>query len=154
MTEKLVGRRAVLRTAGVVGVGGVVMASAGCGSSDTESGSSAGSAASGGDGTAGGSRAAGSGVTVPVGDVPTGGGVVLASDRIVVTQPSAGQFKAFSAVCPHQGCTVSQVTDGLIGCPCHGSEFDITTGAVESGPASSGLTEMTASVSGGVVTVG
>jgi nitrite reductase/ring-hydroxylating ferredoxin subunit len=62
-------------------------------------------------------------------DIPVGGGKVYPDSQVVVTQPSAGQFKAFSAICTHQGCLVGMVEGGHIICPCHGSQFDITTGA-------------------------
>ncbi len=58
---------------------------------------------------------------------------------MVVTQPTAGDFKAFSAVCTHQACTVGEVADGVITCPCHGSQFDITTGEPRKGPATKPL---------------
>ncbi|MFD0393007.1 Rieske (2Fe-2S) protein [Streptomyces nogalater] len=64
------------------------------------------------------------------GDIPVGGGKVFADRKIVVTQPEKGRFKAFSAVCTHQGCTVSQVSDGTILCPCHTSRFHIADGSV------------------------
>ena len=64
-----------------------------------------------------------------------GGGKIFADQKVVVTQPTSGDFKAFSAVCTHQGCVVSGVADGTINCACHGSEFDIATGAVKQGPA-------------------
>ncbi|MFI9723515.1 Rieske (2Fe-2S) protein [Streptomyces sp. NPDC052396] len=66
-----------------------------------------------------------------------GGGKVFADreQKVVVTQPSKGDFKAFSAVCTHEGCTVASVSDGVIQCPCHGSEFDIRDGSVRRGPA-------------------
>jgi Rieske Fe-S protein len=57
----------------------------------------------------------------------------------VVTQPASGQYQAFSAVCTHVGCVVNKVTSGTIDCPCHGSEFKITNGAVVAGPAPSPL---------------
>lgn len=61
-------------------------------------------------------------------------------DPAVVVQPRAGDFVAFDAVCPHAGCTVEYATGhGVFFCPCHGSQFNGTTGAVEVGPASSGL---------------
>lgn len=72
-------------------------------------------------------------------DVPVGGGTVFADQQVVVTQPSAGVFHAFSAVCPHQGCTVGEVADGLIVCPCHGSTFDVADGSVVRGPAARSL---------------
>ena len=67
--------------------------------------------------------------------VPAGGGVILADQRIVVTRDSAGAVHGFSAVCTHQGCTVDRVAGGTIDCPCHGSRFDVATGAVVGGPA-------------------
>ena len=72
-------------------------------------------------------------------EIPVGGGVVYTAAKVVVTQPSRGQYKAFSAVCTHVGCIMSKVADGTIDCPCHGSEFKITNGAVVTGPAPSPL---------------
>ncbi|MFI5686459.1 Rieske (2Fe-2S) protein [Streptomyces sp. NPDC051636] len=69
------------------------------------------------------------------GDIPVGGGKVLKDRKVVVTQPEKGEFKAFSAICTHQGCTVDRVADGTIDCPCHGSRFHIADGAVAHGPA-------------------
>ena len=68
-------------------------------------------------------------------EVPVGGGrvVVLADSKVVVTQPTAVDFKAFSAICTHAGCTVGGVSDGLITCPCHGSTYDAATGEVVEG---------------------
>jgi Rieske Fe-S protein len=72
-------------------------------------------------------------------DIPVGGGAIYSTAKVVVTQPASGQYKAFSAVCTHVGCLVSKVTSGTIDCPCHGSEFKITNGAVVAGPAPSPL---------------
>lgn len=71
-------------------------------------------------------------------DVPVGGGTVLADQEIVLTQPSEGQFLAFSAVCTHQGCIVGNVDGGTINCECHGSKFGLD-GSVVTGPASTPL---------------
>jgi thiosulfate dehydrogenase [quinone] large subunit len=65
-------------------------------------------------------------------------------DPSIVIRPSAAKFLAFDAVCPHAGCTVGyDASVKAMVCPCHGSEFNATTGAVERGPAASGLTKLT-----------
>lgn len=79
---------------------------------------------------------------VETGKVPVGGGVVLEGERLVVTQPQAGVFKAFSAVCTHQGCIVTSVADGVIECGCHGSRFRAADGTVAGGPANRPLREI------------
>ena len=68
-------------------------------------------------------------------EIPVGGGKIYTAAKVVVTQPTRGQYRAFSAVCTHVGCIMSEVANGTIDCPCHGSEFKITTGAVVTGPA-------------------
>ncbi|HEX3564584.1 MAG TPA: Rieske 2Fe-2S domain-containing protein [Acidimicrobiales bacterium] len=81
----------------------------------------------------------------PSSDVPVGSAAQFtdpaSGDPGLVLQPAAGTFVAFSAICPHAGCTVAfaQSSD-IIACPCHGSEFNARTGAVERGPATRGLT--------------
>jgi Rieske Fe-S protein len=84
-------------------------------------------------------------------DVPVGSGVIV--DDIVVTQPTAGVFEAFSTVCTHAGCNVSEVTDGLISCPCHGSKFTLD-GAVANGPAKKPLEAKAIKVQGDSIIVG
>jgi Rieske Fe-S protein len=84
-------------------------------------------------------------------DVPVGSGVIV--DEIVVTQPSAGVFKGFSATCTHAGCTVNKVADGTIDCPCHGSKFNLD-GSVANGPASSPLEARAVSVEGDSIVLG
>ena len=78
-------------------------------------------------------------------DVPVGSGVIV--DDIVVTQPTAGVFKGFSAKCTHAGCTVNKVADGTIDCPCHGSKFNLD-GSVANGPAAKPLGAKTVVVQG------
>src|SRR6202453_3333426 len=68
-------------------------------------------------------------------DIPVGGGKIFTAEKVVVTQPVADEYRAFSAVCTHVGCLVNQVANGTIDCPCHGSQFRITNGAVVTGPA-------------------
>jgi Rieske Fe-S protein len=74
-------------------------------------------------------------VLANVREIPVGGGKIFAAERVVVTQPARGTYRAFSAVCTHVGCILNQISDGTINCPCHGSEFKITNGAVVTGPA-------------------
>ena len=83
--------------------------------------------------------------------IPVGGGTVFADKDVVVTQPTAGEYKAFSATCTHQGCKVKSVTDGVIVCPCHGSKFAIADGSVASGPAKSPLPEKSVTEEGGSI---
>jgi len=90
--------------------------------------------------------ASGGKLLAPLDRVPPGGGLILASDKIVLTRGTGGQVNGFSAVCTHQGCTVGSVSGGAIICPCHGSRFDALTGAVISGPAAVPLPRIPVSV--------
>jgi Rieske Fe-S protein len=116
----VVGRRSVL-------VGGAAVVVVGGGLAACGDGRPAGGIGSAGEGPAAGTR------LVAASDVPVGGGVILPDEQMVVTQPAAGQFKAFSYICTHKGCPVTQVKDGVIRCPCHGSRFSIATGAPQAG---------------------
>lgn len=69
----------------------------------------------------------------------------------MVTQPERGRFKAFSAICTHQQCLVSEVADGTINCPCHGSRFRVADGSVAHGPATRPLPEERITVDGNTV---
>jgi Rieske Fe-S protein len=81
-------------------------------------------------------------------DVPVGGGLVVKDQKIVVTQPTKGEFKGFSAVCTHRGCVVATVADGTINCTCHGSKFSIADGSVVAGPAEAPLGDAQIAVDG------
>ena len=91
---------------------------------------------------------------VAASDVPVGGGTILAGPQLVVTQPQAGTFKAFSAVCTHQRCLVNDVTDATIHCSCHGSRFSITDGSVVNGPATEPLAQTPVTRAGGQIVTG
>lgn len=95
----------------------------------------------------------GKSATVPVVDVPVGGGKILTDAKVVVTQPTAGVYKAFSAVCTHQGCLVGAIQNKTIDCPCHGSQFSITDGSAVTGPATAPLPAKTVTKSGTNLTV-
>jgi nitrite reductase/ring-hydroxylating ferredoxin subunit len=135
MTGDGVGRRQALAGAATVGLGLPLLAACGGGGSSSDTSSSAPA------GTDLGAAA----------DIPVGGGAVFAAQKVVVTQPTKGDFKGFSAVCTHQGCVVANVADGTINCPCHGSHFSIEDGSVESGPAPSPLEEVPVTIKGGEV---
>jgi len=148
-------RRLVLLGAGAVGATAVLAA---CGTSTSSSNTSgtdysndpapAGSGkanANPGDTGKGGNSTGGSALASTA-DVPQGGGIITAD--YVITQPKAGEYKAFGLTCPHQGCKVNKVDGGQILCPCHGSKFAIDTGAVTAGPAPKGLPETKVKVDG------
>jgi Rieske Fe-S protein len=97
---------------------------------------------------ASGTAAGGAAVLASTASVPVGGGKILTAQQIVITQPTAGSFKAFTAVCTHQGCIVSTVADGTIDCPCHGSKFSVKDGSVVNGPAPSPLAAVAIKVDG------
>ncbi|MEV5356721.1 Rieske (2Fe-2S) protein [Streptomyces sp. NPDC086081] len=146
-------RRTVVAAAGAAGLAVALTA---CGGSDDGSSGSADSS-----GTAQGDQGAGStpssggggGALASTADIPEGGGKVFADQKVVVTQPTAGEFKAFSATCTHQGCAVKSIADGVINCPCHNSNFSITDGSVKSGPATKPLPEMKITVDGDSITL-
>lgn len=143
-------RRSVL-AAGAVGVGAAGLLAA-CGGDDepaasTPEPSSTSAAPSG-------SEAPGAGALATTAEIPVGGGKIFTAQSVVVTQPAAGDFKAFSAKCTHQGCLVSQVQDGEIICTCHQSRFSASDGSVLGGPAPSALPAQTITVTGESITLG
>ncbi|MFH8616455.1 Rieske (2Fe-2S) protein [Streptomyces sp. NPDC017979] len=151
--RRTVTRRTVVAAAGGAGLTAALTA---CGSDD---GGSSGSSSTGDGGTkgsaAGGSAAGGSTggssggsgqAVAKVADVPEGGGKVVGD--VVITQPSAGQFKAFSSKCTHTGCAVRGVANNVITCPCHNSTFDASDGSVKGGPATAPLPAKSVRVEG------
>ena len=133
-----ISRRTTLTGAAALGVGVPMLAA--CGSDDGGSSDSAPDVASG--ETLG-----------PSADVPVGGGKIYPDQKIVVTQPAEGEFKAFSSICTHQQCPVTEIKGGTINCTCHGSKFSIEDGSVSNGPATSGLPAVQVTVEGGQITI-
>jgi Rieske Fe-S protein len=126
-----------------VGAAGFAAALTACGSDDESSSVSSDAGASSGGSSSGGAGAESSGgagaVLAKTADIPEGGGKVFKEQGVVVTQPTPGTFKAFSAKCTHQGCAVAGVADGVITCPCHNSTFSVSDGSVRKGPATKPL---------------
>lgn len=129
-------RRTILAALGAAGAAAALTACGG--SDDSSSGSSESSSAAGSGGEA----------LAKTSEIPEGGGKVFADQKVVVTQPTAGEFKAYSTVCPHQKQQINAVDNGLITCPAHGSQFSVTDGSVEKGPATSALTTANIKVEG------
>ena len=129
-------RRESLKAAGVAVVGAAGLGA--CGSSTGDAPSGAASAAGG---------------AIAAADVPVGGGKVFEDVKVVVTQPTEGDYKAFSAICTHNQCTVSSVEINVILCRFHLSEFDEATGAVRKGPANQPLPPKTVSIGADGITL-
>ncbi|HEU0239130.1 MAG TPA: Rieske (2Fe-2S) protein [Micromonosporaceae bacterium] len=133
-------RRIVLRGAGMAGLGaGAVAALAACG----QLGNTAAQPP----------KRTGPVALGPTTDVPVGGGKIYADQVVVVTQPSAGQFKCFSASCTHAGCLLHDVSGGTINCACHGSQFAIADGSVVRPPAERPLPSESITIANGEITL-
>jgi Rieske Fe-S protein len=145
--QLLPSRRALLAGAGVA----CAAMLAGCTTHDASNGgttpATSGTATSAGGSTAT-SSAPAAGALAATSQVPDGGGKIIDGKNIVITQPQSGSFKAFTAICTHQGCIVSSVSNGTINCPCHGSKFSIKDGSVINGPAPSPLASIAFKVEG------
>lgn len=130
---------------GIAGAGLIAAALAACGDSDggsSNSGSKPKQATRSADGAV---------VLARTGEVNVNSGVVVTTpdgDPIVVVQPQAGTFKAFSAVCTHQGTTINAPVDGVMTCPNHGSQFFAANGSVKRGPAARALAPVEIKVQG------
>jgi Rieske Fe-S protein len=160
--DSLATRRGVLAGVGLVGLAGAITACGASGSSSSSSAAAAAttsapaggasasssaassSAASSSAAASGSASAAASGgsaanALATTSEIKVGSGMIFPAKLVVVTQPTAGDYKAFSAVCTHMGCTVSTISDGTIDCPCHGSKYSVKDGSVVNGPATKPL---------------
>jgi len=82
---------------------------------------------------------------------PSPGGLILPGPKVVLIRSSDDHVHAFSAVCTHQGCTVTSVANNVITCPCHASRFSAANGDVISGPAPRPLPTINVDVRNGEV---
>jgi Rieske Fe-S protein len=152
----VVARRTVL-AAGAVGTVGLVAA---CGSDDdsgdsasTSSGSTTATSAAPSASASADSGSSGSNALASTSDIPVGSGKIFQDEKVVITQPAEGDFKAFSAVCTHQGCLVSKIDSSAITCTCHQSTFSLEDGSVLGGPAKSALPAANITVKGTDITL-
>ncbi|MEQ4304341.1 Rieske (2Fe-2S) protein [Plantactinospora sp. B6F1] len=156
MSDELTGpgtqtRRALLAGAGAVGVS-VVLAACGTGDDDALDGTGNSPSAGGAPSPTGSPSAPAKGGSAAAlakkSEIPVGGGKILADQQVVVTQPTEGEFKAFSSICTHQQCPVTGVDGGTINCSCHFSKFSVADGSVKGGPATKPLAEKKINVDG------
>lgn len=133
MTSPGLSRRRVITAATTVGVGVPLLAACSSDSED-EPGTTTSSTAGGGSGGVDG------GALASTADLTVGGAVFLDDPAVVVTAPAEGEYKAFSRVCTHQGCPVTDLLDGNIHCNCHQSQFSIEDGSNVVGPNGSAAT--------------
>lgn len=160
MTRSQGPAQTIARRTVVTAVGGAGLAAAltACGDSDDSGQSAQEPAAQPTGGTApataeaGADAGAGAGkVIAKTSEIPEGGGKVIGD--VVITQPTAGEFRAFSSKCTHQGCAVKGIANGVINCPCHNSEFSVTDGSVKKGPATTALPPASITVAGDSITL-
>ena len=149
--DSLATRRGVLAGVGLVGLASAITA-CGAGTSSSSNPVASTTAAPASSAAAGGaSSPAAANALAATSKIPVGSGMIFPEQQVVVTQPTADEFKAFSAVCTHMGCIVNQISNGTIDCPCHGSQYSISTGDVVAGPAPRPLPAKQIKVSGGSI---
>jgi Rieske Fe-S protein len=145
-------RRSVL--AGAAGITAAVTLSACAKKEGEDAGQAAGSQASTAASKAGDAASKAASGLAAAADIPVGSGKIFADQKVVVTQPTQGNFKAFDTTCTHAGCPVSKVEGGLIHCECHGSQYKVADGSVAKGPATKGLAAKTVKLENGQLKLG
>ena len=149
-----INRRRALTGSAAVAVGVPIVAACGSDSTTTASDPSSSSSPEDSSSPSDGTTSATAAALASTSDVPVGGCFVVSDAKVVVTQSSEGDFKAFSAVCTHQGCLVESSSEGDIPCPCHGSRFSLEDGSPLSGPATAPLAQVQITVDGDSITQG
>ncbi|MGK5628726.1 Rieske (2Fe-2S) protein [Streptomyces sp. URMC 123] len=90
----------------------------------------------------------------PAAEVPVGGARLYREQRLLVSRPAEGEYRAFSAVCTHQRCVLDKIEGTEANCPCHRSRFDATSGKVLQGPAVAALPPIPVTVRDGNLIAG
>ncbi|MEU0244479.1 Rieske 2Fe-2S domain-containing protein [Streptomyces sp. NPDC006235] len=139
-------RRTIVAAAGAAGL---TVALTACGSEDKASDSSTEQGAGGGATNEG----AGGAALAKTSEIPEGSGKIFKDEKVVVSQPTAGDYKAFSTVCTHRDCPMVDLKDDIISCTCHGSRFSVLDGSVKKGPAVEPLAAKQISVNGDSITL-
>ncbi|MFF7791816.1 Rieske 2Fe-2S domain-containing protein [Streptomyces sp. NPDC007991] len=134
-----------------VGAAGLTVALTACGSQDEASGSSTEQGAATGGGAT--NEGAGGAALAKTSDIPEGSGKIFKDEKVVVSQPAAGDYKAFSTLCTHRNCPMVDLKDDVISCTCHGSQFSVLDGSVKKGPAVEPLEAKKISVNGDSITL-
>jgi len=131
-----------------LGAAGLAVALTACGSDDDASGSSTEQGADANTGAGSGASSGTGAALAKTSDIPEGGGKVFSDEKVVVSQPTAGDYKAFSTICTHRDCPMTDLKDDVLSCSCHGSQFSVTDGSVKKGPATEPLAAKQISVDG------
>ncbi|WP_405917414.1 Rieske (2Fe-2S) protein [Streptomyces sp. NBC_00728] len=87
-------------------------------------------------------------------EVAKGGAQLYQDENVVVSRAEDGSLKAFSSICTHAGCAINKLQGTTLVCPCHGSEFDATTGKVLRAPATVPLHELPVEEKNGKIVAG
>lgn len=78
--------------------------------------------------------------------------VQAGGQSFLVARTGQDAFNAMTAVCTHEGCTITGFSSGRFVCPCHGSQFS-TSGQVQAGPANRALRTFTTQFTNNVLTI-
>ncbi|MFD7131507.1 Rieske (2Fe-2S) protein [Streptomyces sp. NPDC059894] len=87
-------------------------------------------------------------------EVAPGSAKLYRDHNVVVSRSGNGQLKAYSSVCTHAGCPINRLDRTTLICPCHGSEFDATTGEVLREPATVPLNALPVTAENGRIVAG
>ncbi|MFF5157144.1 Rieske 2Fe-2S domain-containing protein [Streptomyces sp. NPDC000348] len=87
----------------------------------------------------------------PESEVAEDGAKLYRDHNVVVSRSEDGTLKAYDTVCTHAGCPINKLEGTKLICPCHGSEFDATTGKVLREPAVAPLKALVVEVKNGTV---